>query len=142
MFAASAAAEASAAALGERMERSRAMASIDAALQTFRRHVARAPPASAGFNTSTFFESEEAVIGKGGCGKVYAWRAGGRDWAVKSDQISFKYRCVLRTGAECVVMGAHLLARRASATSVSTDCKQTESCTPSLRAVLSCFWFG
>jgi outer membrane protein TolC len=60
-------AEAQAVSLASRLERMRATTSIDAALQAFRRHLGGVP---AEVDTSQFYEREEDVIGKGGCGKV------------------------------------------------------------------------
>jgi hypothetical protein len=60
-------AEAQTAALTSRLERMKATTSIDTALQAFRRHLGGVP---AEVDTSLFYEREEDVIGKGGCGKV------------------------------------------------------------------------
>lgn len=71
-----------------RLDVNRAARAVDGAMQLFRRHVASAPPE---LDVSTFYETDDALIGSGGCGRVYAWHSAGRDWVVKADKLHFKY---------------------------------------------------
>jgi len=81
-------AESRAAMLQGRMDLGRAQRLVDGAVQVFRRHVAAAP---ANLDTSLFYEDESQLIATGGCGKIYAWEAAGKQWVVKADRVAYSY---------------------------------------------------
>lgn len=81
-------AEARTLALHQQQQQSKAQRAVDSAVQVFRRHAALVPRE---VDVGMFYESQSALIGKGGCGAVYAWQAGGQEWAVKADGVSYRY---------------------------------------------------
>ncbi|KAJ9510773.1 hypothetical protein QJQ45_027602, partial [Haematococcus lacustris] len=81
-------AEARTLALHQQQQQSKAQRAVDSAVQVFRRHAASVPRE---VDVGMFYESQSALIGKGGCGAVYAWQAGGQEWAVKADGVSYRY---------------------------------------------------